>query len=131
MMIDEALYTHLVGNSPLAALVGDRVYPDIRPQNGPLPAVTYQWISTAPTTSRDGGGELRLTRFQFDAFAADALARSRLAIVLEAALLAFKRPSGPRVDVVFLDNRSQIYESETMIYRASVDALVQYYEDFT
>lgn len=131
MMLEEALYAYLVNQTALTALVATRLYPEVIPQNSVLPAIAYRRVSTLPITSRDGGGELRQVRMQFDVLAPDSKAVWQVTTVLEGALIGFKQTQGPRVDVVFLDNRSDLYESETRNYRVSVDALVWYFESFT
>ena len=40
----ELLHARLVGYAPLAAIVGNRVYPVIKPQDAPVPAVTFLCI---------------------------------------------------------------------------------------
>ncbi len=44
-MFEEVLCSYLINNFGIHALVGDRVYPLMMPQNCPLPAVIYQKIS--------------------------------------------------------------------------------------
>ena len=130
-MLEEALYTYLTSQTALTALVATRIYPEVIPQNSALPAIAYQRVSTLPITSRDGGGELRQVRLQFDVLAPEVKTVWQVTTVLEGVLIGFKQAAAPRVDVVFLDNRSDLYESETRNYRVSVDALVWYFESFT
>ena len=47
-----------------------RVYPILRPQNGPLPAITFQRISTVPTVGIGGESSKDVVRVQIDSWAA-------------------------------------------------------------
>lgn len=124
-MIEQALYAYLVGDDALAALVSLRIYPDILPQNPPMPAITYQRISTLPYNTRDGGNFQR-SRFQLAAYASTALAAIQLAEALEAALVAFARSGSPRVDVTLLEGRNQNYDPDTKLYKQTLDAFIWY-----
>ena len=130
MMLEEALYTYLTGYSALTALISTRVYPDLLPENVTLPAVCYQRVSTMPTQTRDGGSEIRMCRFQFDVFGADAKTTWQVTNTLEKALNGFKGISNPRVDATFIDNNGAQYENLTEYHRVTVDALIQFLETF-
>lgn len=52
--IEAALYSHLTGNERIAALVGDRVYPETIPQEAPFPAIAYQKVSGFPMGVHSG-----------------------------------------------------------------------------
>ena len=44
MAFEADLYTWLNTLTGLTALVGDRIYPGLLPENGTLPAVVYSWL---------------------------------------------------------------------------------------
>lgn len=58
MSIEAVIYSRLSGFAGLAALVGNRIYPIVVPQDAPLPAVVYRRSDTIPREpliSRDTG----------------------------------------------------------------------------
>jgi Protein of unknown function (DUF3168) len=48
MSIEEGIYALLRADADVTAVVGERIYPVILPQNGPLPAATYRRAGRAP-----------------------------------------------------------------------------------
>jgi hypothetical protein len=51
MTAETVMITLLNGSSALAALVGERIYLDMRPENDALPAVVYVLVSGKPDNS--------------------------------------------------------------------------------
>lgn len=68
MRIDEALRTYLLTNAALTAVVGTRIYPITYPQDGTLPAVVYQQISSLPYFAHDGEMGSAEAHFHISAF---------------------------------------------------------------
>lgn len=61
------LVAHLRADSGIAAVVGDRIYPVVLPQNSAKPAITYQEITGIPQTDLSGDdGDLMEIRVQVD-----------------------------------------------------------------
>jgi hypothetical protein len=61
--IEEGLYAALTGNARVAGLVGERVYPEVIPQEAALPAMAYQRVSGPRPVGHGGGlgmGEARI-----------------------------------------------------------------------
>jgi len=54
MSIEEALQAYLIGNAGVAALFGDRIYPNVIPQTSPLPAAAFQTVTTTGDDTHDG-----------------------------------------------------------------------------
>lgn len=63
MEIEELLVGMMLGDAAVAALVGDRVYPLVIPQDAPLPAITYQEIETAALATAGGDDGRRESQF--------------------------------------------------------------------
>jgi len=133
MTIEEALTANLLANKPLNTLIDKRLYPQLLPQNGELPAVMYQRISTVAIEDRDSAQPdsqaLSQARFQFDVVAADAKAMWAVAKVLRQALYGLIGTADPRIGAVFIDNQYDFYEDTSRFSRVSVDAILQYVEE--
>ncbi len=66
-MFEETLYTHLINAAEVKAIVQDRIYPLMIPQNKSLPAVTYQKISGERLHSLQGDTGYTTPVFQISA----------------------------------------------------------------
>jgi hypothetical protein len=63
--IETAIYNYLSTYSGLVPLIGNRVYPLIRPENDPSPAITYQLIYGFDDHSLGDDPGTTMSRFQF------------------------------------------------------------------
>ena len=126
MSIETALYSYLASYAGLTALIGDRIYPLVIPEQASLPAIAYQRISTRFTYSHDGDSELDRPRFQFSCVAATAKAAREVRDQVVAALSAYSGDmQGVNVGVSFIENEMDGYEPQpTDAYAMRVDALI-------
>jgi hypothetical protein len=63
--IETAIYNTLMANAALVALVGDRIYPVIAPQDVAEPFVVYERLPTEMEYTQDGLADLQTARFRF------------------------------------------------------------------
>lgn len=125
-----ALLAHLEAHAGLRNLVDTRIYPQILPQNGTLPAIVYQLISRTGADTRAEAAGLVVTRWQFTANARTYAAAVAIMTQLKAALQSFTS-SDPRVDHLFLDNEREDNEpefDENNYFRRMIDILVWHEE---
>lgn len=135
--VELAVKALLVSDLGVSALIADRIYPYVLPENVSFPAVTYQLVSSVPAETTDGPG-LETARIQIDAWSprrADAVA---LLIAIDAALsprlspgqVGFARlaslPDGSQVLVqgAIPGALRAVYEPDTKLYRRGRDFLV-------
>jgi hypothetical protein len=85
-VIEQALYKILADDSGVGALAGDRVYPIGVPQDGALPAVTYQQIAGPRDRTFDGATGLVDGYYQVTCWAATYGAAKGLSEAVRAAL---------------------------------------------
>ena len=125
--MEEALIAILLANAGVAALVGARVYPGVRPQGASLPAVIFNRISGQPGYTMDGPDGSSESRVQVDAYAGSYGATKALA---RAARLALSGLSGVHHGVtfqgVFMEGARDGFEGESpeRIFRVSMDFTV-------
>jgi hypothetical protein len=114
-------YSRLISHAGLSALVGDRIYPLVLPQNTALPAVVYQRISgqRIQNLTRDTGGPQRI-RVQLTAWAEDVDTANSVA---EQVRQAMEAATGWRA-LHALDVEQ--YEPDTGLYSVVADYLVHY-----
>lgn len=128
-MIEQQLYTQLTTFPGLAALIGDRVYPQQLPQGVQLDAITYTNISLAPVQDRDSrAATYSRDRYQIDGWSAsfDGAVALRRQIVL--AMGAWRVTSAPRVDVALLAGGRGDLEAEAGRYRVTLDYMISHEE---
>lgn len=124
-----ALRARLVADSPVTALVAQRVYWVERPQGSALPAVTLLTVSDTREQHLKGFESLQGARVQVDVWAANfASARevteAMLAAIVPAALNNGIQFSRAMVDLAPRDLSERI--DSTSIFRTTTDLLVHY-----
>jgi hypothetical protein len=117
-VIEEALRDHLL--SELGDLVGNRVYPLRMMQNAQMPAIVYQRISTSPRHRQGGPASLTRHRFQIDCWARTYGEAAAVACRVQWALDGRRG----RIGAILMDNASDDYDEEAMLYRRSLDVMV-------
>jgi len=126
MIINDAIYTHLIRHAGLAALIVERCYPIRLPQEPTYPAVTYQRISTVPTYSQDGDSNLDRGRWQFSCWARTHTAAEAVAAQVRTALTTWRASYG---QPAFLENQVDFYEPDTDVHHIPVDAIIWWKEE--
>lgn len=93
---------------------GDRVYPLVRGQGTPLPALVYTRTGSAPVTSLAGSSGLDQVRVQVDCYAASYAAAKALAAEVRQLLegASFK---------ALLQTDFDFFEPDTQVYRVTQD----------
>lgn len=137
MEINDALYSYLSGYAGLTALVSNRIYPDILPQNPSYPAITYHDVSedeidtfTQPTTT------LMMPVYQFNCWGDT---RSSSKAVAKQLRLAFKNyhgvmggVGGVTISAIRIINRMSDFEidgdGKIIAYRTLCDFEISYQE---
>ena len=116
MSLESGIVARLNAVAAVTALVSDRIYANVLPDNKTHPAIVYQLISTLPIDSNlnADGGKLQ-SRVQFTLIADSTTDREALG---EAMKTALKRYQGAADDITILDSRlenlfDQAYDLET------------------
>lgn len=66
MTIEQNLRAELIGDAGVAAIVGSRVHPELRPQDGALPAIVYTALGYEREMDMAGPAPMVRVRFQID-----------------------------------------------------------------
>ena len=98
----------------LGALVANRCYPLIAPQETASPYIIYQVISTVPETSLDGPTGTNRRRVQVDVYADTYGAAKVLEQSIGAAMQAADFTNLPL-------SATDLFESEVQLYRVTMD----------
>lgn len=125
-MIEDVVRFVLTTDARVSSLVGSRVYPLTMPQNGTLPAIVFQRISTVGSYTLEGPTTPTAARIQLSLMSASFTQVRALAAAVWRALDAYSGQVGRDIvnfiEVVnFLDD----FESDTGICRVVMDIRVQ------
>ena len=133
MRAEKVVYDLLTGSEAVTALVGLKIYPGLIPQNTPMPAVSYELISSvdiAPINAQAGGVILR-SRVQVSV-----LARTyaevktiqeaiRRALLFKSGLIAGVQVNAITRELIGSDER----DDESGLYMQGVDFLLIHEEN--
>ncbi len=123
MTVEAALRAYLVGNSGVHALVGERVYTQTMPQDGQLPAITFQRVSTAPVNHREDG-DFGPVRMQIDGWALNDTGSKALRTAIRAAMKDFQSNDDPRVSGSRLRDARDLHDQDTQRWRVLMDYII-------
>jgi hypothetical protein len=117
----------IIGDSAVNAMVGDRVYPLLLPQQPTLPAIAYQRISSSHVHSHSGVSGYCTARVQFACYAQSFAEAASLGDKLRAAIDAWAGVQGATsfAGILLLDERDA-FEEEALSFRKDLDFEVQY-----
>jgi hypothetical protein len=125
------IYTLLSNAAAVAALVGTRIYSDVRPESDPAPAIVLSLISDTPElpVSSTAGADRWTGRMQVTCLGATSESAKTVA---EAAITACHKKNGTiggiQTIVVLVDTRTGAnYDMQVDTYQQSVDFIIYYY----
>lgn len=113
MQLEEQIYTALTPSGLLTS-AGDRIYPEVAPEDAALPRITYGRVSTTPQNGLGGHSGLDLVVMQLDMWAATRAQTLALDREVQALLSGkdFKALPTARYDS---------FEGSTHLYRRTVE----------
>ncbi|HBV97778.1 MAG: hypothetical protein JL50_02945 [Peptococcaceae bacterium BICA1-7] len=121
-LIEERLYGYLSGYAGLIALVADRIYPLVAPQDVEKPYCVYMQVSNTRIHSHSGYSGLQRPRMQVSGIAETYPEAKAVADQVTAALEAW--PGADNVKAAFFQNETDLYEEETGLFIVSVDFFI-------
>lgn len=129
MTIESVIFARLSGFAGLFALVDNRIYPSVGPQNVTVPFITYERISGVRTPGFGTNIGIIDARYQFDVIAES---KTSVAAIKLQAIAAIDRwsdeNSDPAIDAAFVENDFERYEDEMDLHRGVFDAIIHYRE---
>lgn len=124
-MIEAALVELLTGDTALGALIGDRLFPVVIPEQVDSeslkhPAVVYQRIGTSRSVTFCRTSGLVAANFQIDCYSKSYLVGRQVAAAVRVALLDFTGTvGGVHIDRVMLSADFDSLDPDPGLYRAS------------
>ena len=128
--VEQIIYSVLTSDADVAALVGDRVYPVVRPGDTAVPAIAYQLIDNVRHHGCGGASGWAESRWQLNCWAATFDGAIALA---EAAIKALDGWSGARVDHIFVVDEGDLpavepANEQLTFYGRRLDVQIHYNE---
>lgn len=128
-MIEESLQTFLVADLAVGALVADRVFGILAPQNVATPFLVYTKVVEEDSITYCGPDILVRSLFQFDCYAKTFKEALQLSRGLRGALVNFSGVmAGTRVSSVLFDSELQETDPEPGLFRVSLTLFIWYGE---
>lgn len=128
-MVGKAIYDILSNDTDVAAVVNDRIYPNIVGQTKTLPFISYQKISTLPANTKTGESLSEMYRVQVSSFAKEHDAAVELAKKVRNALdqvTGNYYPTGYAIKVTdsFFDGEIDLYDSAAVAFEVAQDYMI-------
>lgn len=128
MSFEAGIVERLLATTEIVALVANRVYANILPDQTVRPAIVYQLISTVPYSSLNNDTGKLKSRVQFTLVTSTTEQRIQLS---DAIKIAFQRYQGLVSDVRIIDSRienisDQAYDLDTNQTARMADFLITY-----
>jgi uncharacterized protein DUF3168 len=135
-MIEAAVFSLLTGRAELAALVGDRVYPEVAPPNCGVPFITYQRLNGDRTRSLSGPSGLAESTIQIDAYALTYATAHLVGDLIRKTLDGYRGvvpgvPGDTRIGSAVLKDDRDLYDDSVQpaLYRLSADFAFMHTEE--
>jgi hypothetical protein len=112
----------LTGDAGVAAVAADRVYTEVLPQAGAVPAIVFTEVSGEDDIALDGPTGASARRVQVDSWGKTRADATALGLAVRAALAGHVGgAAGLDVQGVFLGSERWDFDAETALYRTSQD----------
>jgi len=122
MTLESAIRTALVGDASVYAIIGDRVYPLLIPQDAAYPAIAYQRISGKNLRSHDGADSLENVRVQLTLVAESFEMVKNLEKEVNRVL------DGKKIGnlMIFIENRTDDVSGNGLVWSERIDLKILY-----
>jgi len=130
MDVTEALRVFLLANAGVTALVGERVFVTVAPQDAALPLVVLKRVSTPRVYAQTGPSGLAWPRVQITARAARQAEAVAVAKAVRQAVSGYRGSmGGVPVQAVFVDTERDGFFFETGKFERVLDVIIWHAED--
>jgi len=126
-MIGKVIYGKLSQESTVVAIVGQKIYPDLTPQDVQYPFCVYTIVNSTPVDFKDGQSNLEEVQFQIDCYTQSYDTTQELANNVRNSLDRFTGSvNGIDVQTIkYMSSDSQVYNPTLNVYWMSVDFMAR------
>lgn len=130
-MIVESFHSHLKADVGVSAIV-DKIWPHWIPLDAAMPAISYRMDADDRQYILDGESSLKTALFDVECWSDSYLEAHQLANAVESALSGHTGAFGvlspaDTVDHIRLERKFELAETDTKLYRVSMQFFVAYY----
>ena len=127
-MLEAGLHQLIASSPDFIALASTRLYPVLLPTVSPLPAATYQRITTGALYALQNRVNVTKCRMQFDTWATDYGDAKALMNAINSVLDSYSGTlsDGTQIFGIQLYSCSDRYEPEALLYGVTADYVIQY-----
>lgn len=126
-MIGKVIYSKLSTEPTVTAIVGQKIYPDITPQDVQYPFCVYTIVDSNPVNFKDGQSNLEEIQFQIDCYTQSYDTTQELANNIRNCLDRFTGIVN-NIDVqtiTYMSSDSNVYNPNLNVYWVSVDFMAK------
>ena len=122
MTLENDLHNALIQDTTLNAIIGDRVYPLLIPQDAAYPAIAYQRISGKNLRSHDGADSLENVRVQLT------LVAESFEMVKNLEKEVNRGLDGKKIGnlMIFIENRTDDVSGNGLVWSERIDLKILY-----
>jgi len=126
-MIGKVIYGKLSQESTVVAIVGQKIYPDLTPQDVKYPFCVYTIVNSTPVDFKDGQSNLEEVQFQIDCYTQSYDTTQELANNVRNSLDRFTGTvNGIDVQTIkYMSSDSEVYNPTLNVYWMSVDFMAR------
>lgn len=129
MSIESTIYSQLVADVGVKAIIGSRAFPVVADAKSALPLLIYRRVSTEPNTALDGIRPTDSARIQVDCVAATYQAAKALADAVRTAIGGYQTQENGGFRTCSFQDESDEYDSpqdadEIGVFRVSQEYLI-------
>ena len=126
-MIGKVIYGRLSAESTVIAIVGQKIYPDLTPQDVQYPFCVYTIVNSTPIDYKDGQSNLEEVQFQIDCYTQSYDTTQELANNIRNSLDRFVGTiNNVEVQTIkYMSSDSQVYNPTLNVYWMSVDFMAR------
>lgn len=126
-MIVDSFYSYLAAQAGVVALC-PQIYPLTIPEGVTPPAITYSLDGDDRDRLLDGVGDMKSALISVDAWSTDHAGAHAIADAVEASLAGYRGSFGTKTaEHVRLERKFELFESDTGLYRVSLQFFIAYY----
>jgi hypothetical protein len=120
-MLSDSLFMHLSDDDAISAIAADRIYPLLRPERDPTPALIYTQTAGVDDVTLCGQSGLSNKLFQLDSYAKSYSLAHQLADAVKARLAGFQGimgdTAGTDIASIALESESDLDDPEPGLFR--------------
>ncbi len=127
--IEDGIADYMENHAGISALVGNRIYPMVLPDEATYPAIVYQKISGLMVASHSGNSGLGNPRFQISCWGETYPVAKALSRQVKLAFHGYKGAMGDiTCQAAFVDAELDDMDQQTKLFRVMIDVLLWHAE---